>query len=113
MYPGAGAGQSANAHLLAGGRRGPVEEAIGVTAQIEAKRLLDLLRVDADLLRASQTVAQKVALEGHEVSAEHSATWADSEEGREQDRAEAPGGASAIRALWGREPSSPDLRWGA
>lgn len=69
--------------MLAGGLRRPVEEAIGVSSQVEAKRLLDLLRVDAEVLKTVQTRSQKVALDGAEAGDDD--FWIETEAGRKLD----------------------------
>ncbi len=87
LFPAAEAGQSAGVHLVAGGLRAPVEQALGLTAQVEMTRLIDLLRTDADVMKTVQTRSQRAALDGADAhQADDDDFWIETEAGRKLDR---------------------------
>ncbi len=74
---------------LAGARRQPLERA-GITSQVEAKRVLEVLRADIDWLSEAATPEQQAALAepGAVPDLRKTATWGDTDEGKAARQAE-------------------------
>jgi hypothetical protein len=106
LYPDGAAGvESPMHHILAGGLRRPIEQALGVTTQLQAGRVIDALKADADWLKDAATPEQRALLEGRNPKRPNSdATWAGTPEAIEQERAEKQAALARYREMWGRDP---------
>jgi hypothetical protein len=106
LYPDANAGVEAPHHnVLTGGLRRPVEQTLGVTIQLQASRVIDALKADADWLLHAATPEQRTLLEGRDPNRRSGdATWAGTPEAIAQDRAEKQQALAHYREMWGRDP---------
>ncbi|HEX3318358.1 MAG TPA: hypothetical protein VHR88_10080, partial [Solirubrobacteraceae bacterium] len=86
VFPESAAGQMPPVHQLAGGNVKAHHRA-GLNQPLEAKRAFDLLRDDVALVRHNATPAQRALMDGTDPR-HGGALWADSDEGREAERAE-------------------------
>lgn len=80
----------------------------GYTSQLDAERIWNLLRLDADYLAEAQTQAQHAELVGlnpQHRAPDKSAVWAQTEEGKEFERAERQAARERYRELWGSYPA--------
>lgn len=107
LYPAAAAGQDVATTAIVGGLAKPVRELLAVDVQIDAGRLLDLLRRDADWLRAAASPQQRAAIAGNDPNRPDpaNANWVATPEGREADRAEKQAAVRRYRQEWGVDPS--------
>jgi hypothetical protein len=107
LYPDATAGVEApQHHMLAGGLRRPLEQTLGITHQLQANRVIDALRADADWVKDAATPEQRALLEGRNPKRPNSdATWAGTPEAIEQERAEKQAALARYREMWGRDPA--------
>jgi hypothetical protein len=104
-FPDPAASQTAQPELLAGGLRKPVEDAIGITTQVNVARLWDALRADADLLKDAATPAQRALLEGRDGRKPAGTTWFDTEEGAAQRKQDQTAARERYEREWGQLPS--------
>lgn len=108
LYPDASLQTEVPTAVVAAGLRRPVEAALpGWTGQVEAARLLELLRDDATVLADLRTNDQHAALLGVDSrQLEHGgAMWDGTPEQREEERAEKKAALERYRREWGRYPA--------
>lgn len=106
LYPTAAAGQDASTTHIVGGLSKPTRDLLAVNVQIDAGRLLDLLRRDADWLRAAASPQQRAAIAGHDPNRPDpaGAVWDATPEGHAADRAEKQAALRRYRQEWGTDP---------
>lgn len=105
LYPDGTAAGEAPTRLIARGLADPVTATLGLrpAPQMEAAKLLELLRRDADALRAAATPEQRAALEGGDARAA-GAVWAGTPEGAAATKADKQAQIDAYRETWGEDP---------
>ncbi len=106
LFPDVTASASPNYAVLALGLRRPVEQALGIPTQLQAERVLMVLRADADALRTAATPAQRTQLEGAKPRTPREvAMWADSDEARFAERQEKQAAIQRHIEMWGAPPA--------
>lgn len=105
LYPDPTAAHQPQFAMLVGGLAKPTRAAIGVETRIDASRLLDLLRADAEHLRDAITAQQRAVLDGRDPNRPDGAGWAETPEGAAADRAEKREKLEAYKREWGHYPS--------
>lgn len=103
LYPHETAAAAPQASLFAGGLAQPALDAFGASQRVEIGRLLAGLRADADWAARAATPEQHAVMTGS--PRQNGAVWADSDEGREAERADKKAALARYKALWGREPA--------
>lgn len=109
IFPHEAVGETLQGRLIAGGALLPACRALGVTWQLDAAGLLDVLREDAGWFKAGATPAQRTALAGRDPRKPAATTWADSDEYRAERKAEIDEAVQAFRQEWGQDPTEAQL----
>lgn len=106
VYPDGSAGRMPPQTLLAGGVARVAQEAFGVAAQAQAPAIYRALQQDAAWLATAATAEQAAAMGALDPHASATAAaWADSDEARDQRRADNERQLQAYKREWGREPA--------
>lgn len=107
LFPNSSAAGEPPTTLIARGLAEPITVALGLRPppQIQAAKLLELLRADADALKAAATAEQRAAMEGRDPNRRATgATWANTPEGEAAARQDKAEQIAAYRETWGVEP---------
>ena len=104
LYPAAEAATDVPRSLVLGLAQ-PMRETIGQSTQLSADRVWALLRADADLIQSAINTEQKTALQGADPHDPRSAVWAETDAGRERDRAEKREALERHKREWGDYPA--------
>lgn len=104
LYPGPEAARGPRENVVAGGLAKPVRDTLGIDVQVEHERLLRAIRADADFWRSAATAEQRIAMGDAPEPGHGAATWAQTPEGVEAERAERQAARDRYAQMWGEAP---------
>ena len=105
LYPDESTGRMPRFNTFAGALR-RVLQPLGMTAQVDASRVFEALRGDADWLRDVVGSEQRSALDGEQpLDLRREAGWANDEQTREYERREKREALEAYKRTWGQYPA--------
>jgi hypothetical protein len=105
LFPDESAGRMPRFNTFAGGLRRALQP-LGLTAEVDADRVISALVADAAWLRDAVGPEQRTALGGEQqFDLRHKAGWADDEQTREAERRERLEALEAYKREWGHYPA--------